>query len=164
LKSVILNLRKNADQCSIVFGRRIDNCPVFRLCLVNHQQRIAERGAVLGVALAIDRNHGAHIVLGADLLPPAFERGLVHRHAFAHDGHQSAAIFQPLQGLFDVLRAQLGIALAFEAPGGRAKRGVHHHHGRAHIGGQDVVQLLGVFMEHPGRGEHLLQHRRAPAR
>jgi hypothetical protein len=58
-----------------------------RAGLVDHQQLVVERGAVLGVIAAIDPDVRPDSIFLPDLAPPFFERRLVGGHAVADDGH-----------------------------------------------------------------------------
>ena len=130
--------------------------------LVDDQNSIVETGSKFGVFPATDGNVGADVIPLFDVLPPRRKPGRIHRHAAPDNRHQAPVRLQALQGLFDMQRPHFQLFLAGQIHI-RRKRGVHHDDGGPNFGGQDCVQVIGVFVEDPNAG-NLAQQRIAPFR
>lgn len=101
-------------------------------------------GAIFGVFVPVHLHVGADVMLLHHALPPRTEGGAVEGHAFADDGDKASTLREAGEGAFDVFGGLGGVLLA---GGAGAERWVHHDHGGADTGGEDVVDLLGVFFK-----------------
>jgi hypothetical protein len=140
-----------------------DNHSGVRADLVDDDDTVIERGAVLAVLRARDLDVGAHRVLRLHPGPkiaPARAR-LVH---VADDRDQPPARHQTVERRQDVLRPVHGVALALHATRGGRERRVHHDHRRTDIVRQDVVDHFRVLGRDRSARQDAAQHLRATGR
>ncbi|HNL90655.1 MAG TPA: hypothetical protein PKH05_16370, partial [Nitrospira sp.] len=107
--------------------------------LVDHKNLVVERRPVFRVLLPVDSDVRPDIVVRGNRAPPLLESLAIVRHSGPDDRHESAAVGESLEGLFDMPGPVHRVALAPNSAGGCGKRRVHHDNRRHHIGRQDVV-------------------------
>ncbi|MBA5608506.1 hypothetical protein H3H36_24470 [Duganella sp. FT3S] len=113
--------------------------------LVDDQQLIINRGAVLGVVRPVRADVRWTSIFLFENTPPSSESRLAVCHALALDGYQTAYWQHALQCLLDVLGADLRVTGAFYAVGAGRERRVQPDRDRPAVVRQDIVQLFRVL-------------------